>query len=609
MFKRPLDRFSASQSFFDPSPFYFDLNNRHPINSDRANFYMSKSQLKLELLSSSLEDIDQINYEPHMSLEFFNYVLALFLFALRYSSTLWHLNKTYAIVFSLHLILVSCLSLISFSSFEILYKFQSCFSAGIRLKINTVSKQPPTVANVNQTTSTITTTKNNTNLNSVLFNLPFGTGPTGLEISFFISMFLFLISAMPIYSYAIYQYKSKFRKLQYQFARFVTPNNYNFYEPDVLSHHHQCLSSSSSSSASTDQGACSESGNMDAPTVPLLNGTKLYEEEFNFNAKHLMVPAALPPPLPSQPPPTPLGQNAKRHKKIYKSDAALTPSLSTSSISPSAKHLNQNHRFNPADSASSTSSASMSLIRSDSSFFLIYKPYKSHLIALAILLVICFNSAVIVYDYICLYQLTSDTIPFWAAISYIVFILWYIFLWLVLTFKSKWSFEFKPLFKLAYWNFTNKHACNKKTSSSFFPDNINRATEMAALRMSRHSLANAKANAAASNRNNQIMSTSYTATTALTEYNEYDLTKKTPHTSYNMMFNKSGMTPNGGSLIHLKNNTSMSMTNLIGLNNECGNQSSMNVDNSNVASEALNSSQHEYSTDLTPYEHFMSGIY
>ena len=75
------------------------------------------------------------------------------------------------------------------------------------------------------------------------------------------------------------------------------------------------------------------------------------------------------------------------------------------------------------------------------------------------------------------------------------------------------------------------------------------------------------------------------------------------------MFNKSGMTPNGGSLIQLKNNTSMSMTNLIGLNNECGNQSSMNVDNSNVASEALNSSQHEYSTDLTPYEHFMSGIY
>ena len=97
-----------------------------------------------------------------------------------------------------------------------------------------------------------------------------------------------------------------------------------------------------STSASTDQGVCSESGNMDAPTVSLLNGAKIYEEEFNFNAKHMMVPAALPPPLPSQPPPTPLGHNAKRHKKMFKSDAAMTPSLSSPSISPSTK----NNRFN-----------------------------------------------------------------------------------------------------------------------------------------------------------------------------------------------------------------------------------------------------------------------
>ena len=97
---------------------------------------MSKSEIKTQLISTSLEDIDQINYSPHISIELFNYALSLCLFSLKYSSPLWKLNKFYALIFSVHLGLIGILSLVSFSSFEVLYKFQSCFANGIKLTLN-----------------------------------------------------------------------------------------------------------------------------------------------------------------------------------------------------------------------------------------------------------------------------------------------------------------------------------------------------------------------------------------------------------------------------------------------------------------------------------------
>ena len=111
VFKRPLDRFSESQSFLDPSPFYFDTVNTNTNNyqnnipnaGSHVNYFMSKSQIKIQLISSSLEDIDQVNYMPQVSLEFFNYSLALILMTLRYSAPLWTLNKPYALIFSIHL--------------------------------------------------------------------------------------------------------------------------------------------------------------------------------------------------------------------------------------------------------------------------------------------------------------------------------------------------------------------------------------------------------------------------------------------------------------------------------------------------------------------------
>jgi len=147
LLNRPLQRFSDSQSYFDSSQFssYIlniqnDTSNEHHNSAEASphtsttSIHLNRNQIKLQLISSSLNDIDQINYEPRMSLEFFNFVLALITLAIRYAATLWPANKLYALILSFHVILFTCLSLISYSSFEVLFKFQSCFRNGIKIK-------------------------------------------------------------------------------------------------------------------------------------------------------------------------------------------------------------------------------------------------------------------------------------------------------------------------------------------------------------------------------------------------------------------------------------------------------------------------------------------
>ena len=146
LLNRPLQRFSDSQSYFDSSQFssyILNIQNETMSNeqqhsstssSSTTSIHLNRNQIKLQLISSSLNDIDQINYEPRMSLEFFNFVLALVTLAIRYAGTLWSSNKLYAFVLSFHVIMFTCLSLISYSSFEILFKFQSCFRNGIKIK-------------------------------------------------------------------------------------------------------------------------------------------------------------------------------------------------------------------------------------------------------------------------------------------------------------------------------------------------------------------------------------------------------------------------------------------------------------------------------------------
>lgn len=86
----------------------------------------------------------------------------------------------------------------------------------------------------------------------------------------------------------------------------------------------------------------------------------------------------------------------------------------------------------------------------------VYKPYKSHIYALLILVLISVNSVFFFYDCVCLHRLTSDYILLWAAVCHALFILWYIILWSGFTIKSDVSIQFSQLFKLNYWYFLNK---------------------------------------------------------------------------------------------------------------------------------------------------------
>ena len=132
---RPLQRFSDSQSYFDSSLISSYILNiklnknlsKQEDNLEETSVHLNRNQIKLQLVSSSLNDLDQINYEPRLSLEFFNFIIALLSFSIRYAATLWHSNKFYSLIFSFHMIFFTCLSMISYSAFEVLYKFESCF--------------------------------------------------------------------------------------------------------------------------------------------------------------------------------------------------------------------------------------------------------------------------------------------------------------------------------------------------------------------------------------------------------------------------------------------------------------------------------------------------
>ena len=225
IFSRPLQRFSESRQSF------LDYSSTDPQRSGVASkgvdgLFLSNNQIKLHLISSSLEDLQQVNYEPQVSLEVFNLILALFIFAIKYSSTLWHLNKIYTIAFSFHLLFTSGLILVSLGSFEILHKFQTCFANGIRLKMSPEYYQEAT-RNINNHSTVFRKQSNDTNnYQEVLFHLPFATKPAGLNVTFFFSMFLLVVSSMPIYAFGVYQYRLKFRKLRQNLSRYVTGNSY-----------------------------------------------------------------------------------------------------------------------------------------------------------------------------------------------------------------------------------------------------------------------------------------------------------------------------------------------------------------------------------------------
>lgn len=216
MFSRPLQRFSETTDD--------DKSSLKLVDSFETN---KMTSLKYKLISALLEDNDEINYQPQISLELFNYILACISFAISYASTIWHVNKCLSLLFSFHIVAYSALSLLSFSAFEILYKFQTTFSHGIKFtSVNHVDE-----ANVNQTVSTSTEPTAYQLLADEsakqVEHLPFLTDPTRLTFVFLSSMLLYMFSSIPVYWFVLNRYKSKFNKLRNYFLIFIDANRLN----------------------------------------------------------------------------------------------------------------------------------------------------------------------------------------------------------------------------------------------------------------------------------------------------------------------------------------------------------------------------------------------
>ena len=103
------------------------ITNINSTNNINTNNKTSTQNMKNQLLASLMENSKEINYQPFISIELINFILAFLSLTLNYSSCLWFINKTYAFFFSFHLVFKSIVCILLYSSFEILYKFQSCF--------------------------------------------------------------------------------------------------------------------------------------------------------------------------------------------------------------------------------------------------------------------------------------------------------------------------------------------------------------------------------------------------------------------------------------------------------------------------------------------------
>lgn len=196
MFSRPLQRFSETTG----------RPNDHQLANDPNS---PLATIKYKLITALLEDNDEINYEPKISIELVNFLLAAVSFATQYASPIWHLNKLFSIVFSIHIVLFSLLIFVSFAAYEILLKFETVFSQGIRFLNGSLSTASP---------------PHDPRFNTAPLDLPFLTTPLSLSLVFTISIVFFLVSSWPIFSFAMSKYNSKYEKLRNCFLTIIETN-------------------------------------------------------------------------------------------------------------------------------------------------------------------------------------------------------------------------------------------------------------------------------------------------------------------------------------------------------------------------------------------------
>jgi len=349
-------------------------------------------------------------------------------------------------------------------------------------------------------------------------------------------MFLFLLSSMPIFSYGMYQHKLKFKRLQVNFSRIFKPHSRSI--PSEIEMETIAASKSNDSSESNNEtcsSGASSSASAQLKTIhhgsgieyASLNKDGQEEEEEDGELRF------------------DLNQANSKHRKISRivsptsdtSDSCNGMAVDSLSMAHSSVSMEQETRDNSMKPTTVQSESPSNRTKVEQlSFYSIYKPFKNHIFALVILLVMCVYSAMLVYDYICLYQLTSDTLPLWSALMHIAFVLWYILLWLVLTFKTKWTFTFSHTFKLNYWNFVSKldqlneyHLLGESstdssiTSSCSSDYSANECVEiiLAQNKCNRSKYLSTHAKQILRTKHQQHMPSSCTANTHLTEYNQF----------------------------------------------------------------------------------------
>jgi hypothetical protein len=118
----------------------------------------------------------------------------------------------------------------------------------------------------------------------------------------------------------------------------------------------------------------------------------------NNNSNHEM-----PPPLPKVPPPHP-PQLKINNSAIYMQPTCLLNDNESSLL----KNKNEKENKFKINKQHST----------------ILRPFMNHIVALLLLVLFCLFIGFLVHDFVSLYELTFDRIPFWSCIVYLTFILW-----------------------------------------------------------------------------------------------------------------------------------------------------------------------------------------
>ncbi len=360
--------------------------------------------------NSTSENAKEISYEPFISIESINFILLFLSFTFSYSSCLWYLNKSFTFLFSCHMLLKSCLCVLFYSAYEILYKFQTCF-------------------------------KNN--------ELRFFNNPFTLNLTFFTTLTLIILTSVPIYSLLLMNFDCSFKIMHEYFLNIVLRASSSSNISKICSFDERRGDEQEINSTDVqnkDIGEVIESETdvlLDHPQKENILGSVDKNVGAVVNSKPLLY--------------------VKNQKEQKLFNNILTDSLGFTSSSSTSSTTNTNSNdTSPPRSTTNLIRASPSQLQlknayasnnNDQAFI---HTYRSHILALFLLISLCVNSVFVLYDCIFLFKLTNDQIPFWFAIYYTLFIIWYTFLWLFLTCKKSIKIKLSQSFKLNYWYLLNK---------------------------------------------------------------------------------------------------------------------------------------------------------